>query len=168
MAPDGSSEGVDAPVFEIRPPRLPAQMVLFVAIGSAFLAVGGILTGQVLLGLVALVSAGWLASLGYLSLTAWTRADDDGITSHWIRTTQAVRWDEMAEVEIDRRGPHGSLRAVEAVRRDGAAARWAPWYPFLWYAHHSVSVSLDALTARAEARGVPVTVLSPSSNENTF
>lgn len=166
MAPDGSALG--ASTLELRPPRLPAQMVLFVAIGSAALAVGGILTGQVLLGLVALVSAGWLASLGYLSLTAWTRADDSGITSHWVRTTQAVRWDEMAELEIDRRGPHGALRTVEAVRRDGAAARWAPWYPFLWFAHHSVSVSLEALTERAEAQGVTVTVLSPSRNENTF
>lgn len=133
---------------------------MFIAAGSAVLAIGGIFTGEVLLGLVSLASAGFLGSMAYLSLNAWSRLDDDGLRSHWMRATQAVRWDQMTAIEIDRRGPHGALRTVEAVRADGAAARWAPWYPFLWYAHHSVSSSLDELTATAEARGIPVTVLS--------
>lgn len=145
---------------ELRPPALMARVVLFVAVGSAVLAVGGVVTGQVLLGLVALVSAGWLGSMAVVSLTAWSRLDDAGLRSHWLRATEAVRWDEMDRIEIDRRGPHGALRGVEAVRGDGAVARWAPWYPFLWYAHASVVASLDALTAQAEARGVEVTPLA--------
>jgi hypothetical protein len=138
-------------------------MVLFIAVGSAILAVGGIATGQVLLGVVALLSAGWLGSMSYVSLTAWSRLDEEGLRSHWMRATQLVRWDEMTEIEIDRRAPHGALRTVEAVRTDGAAARWAPWYPFLWYAHHSVSTSLPDLTAAAEAHGVTVRVLENES-----
>jgi len=137
-------------------------VVVVIAAVSAVLAVGGIATGQVLLGLVALLSAGWLASIAYVSLTAWSRVDADGMRSHWMRTTQAVRWDEMADIEVDRRGPHGALRTIEAVRADGAVARWAPWYPFLWYAHHSVSISIEPLTEAAAAHGVEVTVLSPS------
>jgi len=135
-------------------------MALFVAAGSGVLAIGGIFTGQVVLGLVALLSAGWLGSMAYVSMTAWSRLDDDGLRSHWMRATHFVAWSDMTEIEVDRRAPHGALRTVEAVRSDGAAARWAPWYPFLWYAHHSVSTSLGPLTEEAEARGVPVTVLS--------
>lgn len=152
----------DAAVVEVRPPKLPAQMGLFVAVGSAFLAVGGLATGQVLLGLVALVSAAWLASMTYVSLTAWARADGDGASAHWVRTTQSLSWDEVDEVRIDRRGPNGTLRGVFLVRADGTGARWAPWFPFLSHTYHSVSVSLDGLTACAEAQGVPVRVLSPS------
>lgn len=147
---------------ELRPPKLPAQMVLFVAGGSAFMAVGGIVTGQVLLGFVALLSAGWLASMAYVSLTAWSRLDDDGLRSHWMRATQFVRWDQMAEIEVDRRGPHGALRTIEAIRVDGAAARWAPWYPFLWYTHHSVSTSLPELERIAGTHDISVKVLSSS------
>lgn len=151
---------------EVRPPRGAAQVMASVALVSAVLAVAGIAVGDVLLGAVALLSAGWVLSLAYVSLTGWARADDDGVRVHWVRATTAVRWDEMAAVEVDRSGAHGALRGVEVVRTDGAVARWAPWYPFLWYAHRSVAASLEGLTAAAEERGVPVRVVG--QNENTF
>ncbi len=147
---------------EVRPPKFIADVMLFVAVGSGVLAVAGIVTGQVLLGVAALVSAGWLGWLGWLSRAAWSRADAEGITSHWVRTTQSVRWDQMATLEVDRRSQNGVLRGIEAVRVDGAAARWAPWYPFLFYAHSSVAGSLAELERHAAARGVEVTVLTRS------
>lgn len=150
---------------EVRPPKLVADAMLFVAIGSGLLALLGIATGEVLVGAVALVSAGWLGWLGWLSRAAWSRADDEGITSHWVRTTQSVRWDQMASLEVDRRSHNGVLRSIEAVRVDGAAARWAPWYPFLFYAHSSVSGSLAELERRATAHGVEVMVLTEDPPE---
>ncbi len=159
---DGGS-AAPAPLVEVRPPATPAQCMAFIALGSAVLAVMGIATGQVLLGFVALISAGWLLSLAYVSLTAWARADETGVAVRWIRSIRSVGWDEMEAIEVDRGGPGGSLRATEVVRRDGAAARWAPWYPFLPYAHASVARSIEELSAEARRRGVAVEVRTPPS-----
>ena len=158
-AGEGAS-GAGTGTVEVRPPRGPAQVMGFVAAGSAAMAVAGIATGAVLLGVVALVSVAWLASLTYVSLTGWARADADGVAVRWVRSTVAVRWAETAAIEVDRGGPHGALRGVDVVRHDGAAARWAPWYPFLWYAHRSVAASIDELTALAGEHGVPVSVVT--------
>lgn len=152
----------DAEALEVRPPKLPAQLALLVAVASAVLAVGGLATGAVLLGLVALASSAWLASMAGLSLRAWARADDEGVVVHWIRTTQVLRWEDIAELRIDRRGPSGMLRAALLVRADGSASRWAPWFPFLSHTHRSVSVSIDPLIERAEAHEVAVSVREPS------
>jgi hypothetical protein len=155
---EGAAEAAPQVLVEVRPPPTPAQCMAFIAVGSAVLAVLGIATGQVLLGLVALVSAGWLLSLAYVSLTGWARVDERGIAVRWVRSIRAIAWSEMAAVEVDRSGPGGSLRATEVVRTDGAAARWAPWYPFLPYAHASVARSIEELSAEARRRGVEVKV----------
>lgn len=157
---DESASGAAVDSVEVRPPRGPAEVMGVVAAGSAVMAGAGIATGAVLLGVVALVSVAWLASLTYVSLTGWARADGDGVAVRWVRSTVAVRWAEAASVEVDRGGPHGALRGVEVVRHDGAAARWAPWYPFLWYAHRSVAASVDELTTLAGEHGVPVSVVT--------
>lgn len=165
-APDATADGAAPavpPLVEVTPPQTPAKCMAFIAVGSAVLAVLGIATGQILLGFVALVSAGWLMSLAYVSLTAWARVDDTGVAVRWMRSIRAITWSEMAAIEVDRGGPGGSLRATEVVRVDGAAARWAPWYPFLPYAHASVARSIEALSAEARRRGVAVRTHTPSS-----
>lgn len=159
---DEDVSGAPLDTVEVRPPRRPAEVMGVVAAGSAAMAVAGIATGAVLLGVVALVNVAGLASLAHASLTGWARADGDGVAVRWLRSTVAVGWAEAVSIEVDRGGAHGALRGVDVVRHDGAAARWAPWYPFLWYAHRSVAASIDELTTLAGEHGVPVSVVTPA------
>jgi hypothetical protein len=134
-----------------------------VAVASAVLAVLGVATGQVLLGLVALVSAGWLGSVAYVSARAWSRADADGVSVGWMGGVDEVPWSDVETVEVVRAGAGGMRQGARIERRSGRPVRWTPWFPFLWYAHRSVTGSVDALDALLEQLDVGVRVTDPDA-----
>jgi hypothetical protein len=156
--PDPASAAV-----EVRPPRGPAQLMAVVAVGSGALAVLGIVTGEVLLGLVAVVSAVWLGSVAHISATAWSRADADGVSVGWMRGVDEVPWSDVAAVEVVRAGAGGMRQGALVVRREGRPVRWAPWFPFLWFTHRSVTASVDQLDALLDRLDVGVRVTDPDA-----
>lgn len=134
-----------------------------VAVGSAALAVLGVATGEVLLGLVALVSAGWLGSVAYISGTAWSRADAEGLSVGWMRGVEEVPWSEVAAVEVVRAGAGGMRQGALVLRRGGRPVRWAPWFPFLWFTHRSVTGSVDQLDALLEQLDIDLRLTDPDA-----
>ncbi len=148
---------------EVRPPRGAAQVMAFVAVGSGALAVLGIATGEVLVGLVAVVSAVWLGSVAYISATAWSRADVSGIAVAWMRGHDEVPWPDVVAVEVVRAGAGGMRQGALVLRRSGRPVRWAPWFPFLWFTHRSVTASVEALDALLAELDVGVRVSDPDA-----
>ncbi len=161
-----SSSASAATTVEVRPPRGPARLMGFVAIGSAAVAVLGIATGEVLLGLVGLVSAAWLGSVAYISVTAWSRADAEGISVGWMRGVEEVPWSDVAEIEVARAGAGGMRQGALVLRRGGRPVRWAPWFPFLWFTHRSVTGSVDRLDALLEQLDLGLRVTDPDAPDD--
>jgi len=151
---------------EVRPPRVAAQLMAVVAVASAAIAVLGVATGEVLLGLVGLLSAGWLGSVAYVSATAWSRADADGVSVGWLRGVDEVSWSDVEAVEVVRAGAGGMRQGALVERRSGRPVRWTPWFPFLWFAHRSVTSSVDELDALLEQLDVGLRVTDPDAPDD--
>lgn len=156
-------EGAVESSFEVRPPRRPAQLMAAIALLSAVVAIAGIATGDVLLGLVALVSAGWLGSVAYISWTAWSRADASGLAVGWMRGVEEVPWSDVVAVEVVRAGVGGMRQGALVLRRSARPVRWAPWFPFLWFTHRSATASVDRLDALMARLDVGVRVTDPDA-----
>lgn len=148
---------------EVRPPKGPAQLMAVVAVGSGALAVLGVATGEVLLGLVGLVSAVWLGTVAYISATAWSRADASGISVGWMRGVETVAWADVVEIEVVRAGAGGMRQGALVLRRGGRPVRWAPWFPFLWFTHRSVTGSVDRLDALLERLDLGLRISDPDA-----
>lgn len=150
----------------MRPPRGAAQLMGGIALVSAVLAVLGIATGDVLLGLVALVSAVWLGSVAYLSATAWSRADDSGIAVSWMRATETVPWSDVVAVEVVRAGAGGMRQGALVLRRGDRPVRWAPWFPFLFFTHRTVVASVDQLDGLLATLDLGIRVADPDAPDD--
>jgi hypothetical protein len=137
-----------------------------IALVSALLAVLAVVTGDVLLGLVALVSVGWLGSVAYISATAWSRADESGIAVSWMRGLDEVPWSDVASIEVVRAGAGGMRQGALVVRRSGRPVRWAPWFPFLFFTHRSVVESVDELDALLETLAIGIRVEDPDAPDD--
>lgn len=151
---DGTAD--PAATVEVRPSRIVAAAMAVVAALSGAVAVSGVVGGEPLLGVVALASAAWLASLAWTSWRAWSVADRDGVEVVWVRSRRRVAWDEVDSVVIEGVIAGGVLGSTTLVVRSGDHLRWAPWYPFLFFAHPSVRRSIDRLSAMARTRGIDV------------
>lgn len=169
----GSSLGSDAPLEPVapvapadaglrtRPPRGPLRFIGAVALLTVPLAVAAVAMGDGVLGMVALVSAVWAASLTFIGWTAYAWADRDGVQVHWMRATERVDWVEVTAVEVDRSGPGGARRGAVLVLTGDRRLRWTPWVPFLWFAHAGANRSVDELDALLVVRGLGLRVTDP-------
>ncbi|HEU5150977.1 MAG TPA: hypothetical protein VFU19_10795 [Iamia sp.] len=166
MSDPGSDADAGSASLEVRPPTGPTQVMAVVAAGSAVLAVLGIVSGEVLVGLVALVSAGWLGSVAFIAATAWSRADATGLAVSWMRRVEEVPWADVAAVEVARAGAGGMRQGALVVRRSAPPVRWAPWFPFLWFTHRSVTRSVDDLDALLATLDVGVRVTDPDAPDD--
>lgn len=110
-------------------------------------AVAAAASGELLLGLVAFVSAAWLGSFALVGWRAEARADGDGLAVRWMGVTEQAPWDDVAAVEVDRIGAGGIRRGAIVTTTAGRRLRWAPWFPFLWFSHRGVVASLEQLEA---------------------
>lgn len=136
------------------------------AVLTAPVAVLGAASGEVLLGLVAFVSAGWLGSFALVGWRAEARADAHGVVVRWMGTTEEVAWDQVAAVEVDRIGVGGVRRGASLLTTTGRRLRWAPWFPFLWFAHRGVVASLEQLGELLAARDGGPTLTDPDAPDD--
>lgn len=148
-----------------RPPRLPVRFLALVAALTVPLAVLAVAVGDVLLGLIALVSAGWAGWLAYVGATAVARADTAGVSVTWMRHTEVATWDEVVEVHVDRAGPGGPRRGALLFLGDGRRLRWTPWIPLLWFAHRAAVLSLHELDDLLRGLDRGLRVLDPDAPE---
>lgn len=158
--PAGPAEGVpDGPaVVEVHPPPAPLKVMVGVSAVTAPLAVLAVVQGDVVLGIVALLSAGWAGWVAYVGFAASAVADDEGVTVHWLGRTESVRWSEVQRVAVDRSGPGGSRRGARFLLDGDRSLPWTPWVAFFWFAHTSANRSVAALEAVVERAGLgPVT-----------
>lgn len=161
---DGLGEAVQ-PV-EVRPSRAAAGVVAVVAVASGVAAVAAVVAGEVVVGVIALVSAGWLGSLARTAWRASSVADRDGVEVVWLGTRRRVSWPEVDSVVIEGVMAGGVLGSTTLVVRSGAHLRWAPWYPFLWFTHLSVRRSVEQLSALALAQEIEVTDVAASRDRD--
>ncbi|HXH56877.1 hypothetical protein [Iamia sp.] len=144
-----------------RPPQGPLRFIGAVAVLTVPLAVAAVAMGDGLLGMVALVSALWAATLTFIGWTAYAWADHDGVQVHWLRATERVDWAEVTAIEVDRSGPGGARRGALMVLTGDRRLRWTPWVPFLWFAHAGANRSVEDLDALLVALGLGLRVTDP-------
>lgn len=150
----------------VAPPRGPLVVVGGVALLTVPLAVAAVAQGDVLLGLVAVASALWAASLAWVGWTARATADAEGVEVRWLRLTQGAAWPEVVEVHVDRAGPGGPRRGAVLFLADGRRLRWTPWIPFLWFAHRASVASLAELDDLLRGLGRGLRVLDPDAPDD--
>ncbi len=146
-----------------QPPRGPLKVFAGIALVTVPMAVlATVLQGDVTLGVVALISAAWAGAVAYLGWTAGSVADDEGVTVHWMRRSQSVRWTEVRSVEVDRSGPGGTARGVRFLLDDDRSLPWTPWVALLWFAQSSAKRSVADLEPVVERAGCgPIVDPSP-------
>lgn len=132
-----------------RPPRGPLVAVGAVAAVTAPLALLAVVLGDVGLGLLAVISAGWAGSLAYLGWTARADADAEAVEVTWMRSTARAPWSEVVAIEVDDGAGWGSGRGALLRLDGGSTVRWTPWLPVLWFAARSARRSVDELLALA-------------------
>lgn len=162
-AVDGAPAGGSGPEVEARPPQGLVRVIGGLSLLTVPLAVVAAATGDVLLGLVALVSAAWAGSLAYVGATARASADAGGVAVRWMGVTEVVPWSDVVAVEVDRMGRGGVRRGALLVRRDGRAVRWTPWVPFLWFAHGAARRSVERLDELLSTVGGDLRVTDPDA-----
>ncbi|WCO65474.1 hypothetical protein PO878_13305 [Iamia majanohamensis] len=125
---------------------------------TAPLAVLAVVQGDVVLGVVALLSAAWAGWVAFVGFDAVAVADDEGVTVRWLRRTQSVRWSQVDRVVVDRSGPGGSRRGARFLLAGDRSLPWTPWVAFFWFAHTSANRSVADLEVVVEQAGLgPVT-----------
>lgn len=143
-APRAVARG-DAASLVLRPPRWPLVIIATVVALTVPLALVAVVSGDVVLGVAASVSAGWAAGLAFVGLTARTSIDEAGLVVRWMRSTEGAAWIDVAAVEIDRAGPGRAPRGARVRRTDGRAVRLVPWVPLLWFARPAAAAGVDQL-----------------------
>jgi hypothetical protein len=150
----------------VQPPRGPLVAVGVVAALTAPLALVAVAFGDVVLGGLAVVSAGWAGSLAFLGWTAQAHADVDGVEVTWMRSTSRAEWAHVVAVEVDDGAGWGSGRGALIRVDDGSTVRWTPWLPVLWFAARSARLSVPelsdvvAVASRREGRPIHVRLIS--------
>lgn len=147
----------------IRPPRAPLAVIAVVAGLTVPLAVVAVASGDVLLGMAALVSAGWAATLAALGWTAWSRIDAVGVAVHWMRSTRAALWADVRGVEVERGRAGGAERSARIHLVSGAVLRLMPWLPILWFARRGAPARIDALGRQLAHLGTGLTLTDPGA-----
>lgn len=149
-------------VVRARPPTGPLKVFAGIAAVTVPMAVLATFQGDITLGVVALISAAWAGAVAYLGWTAHSVADDGGVTVHWMRRSQSVRWSEVRGVEVDRSGPGGTARGVRFLLDDERSLPWTPWVALLWFAQSSAKRTVADLEVVVDRAGCgPIVDPSP-------
>jgi hypothetical protein len=171
-ADDPASPGAgaaDPTSLTVRPPRGPLVAVAVIAVLTAPLALVAVAFGDVVLGVLAVLSAAWAGSLAYLGWTARAHADVDGVEVTWMRSTSRVEWAHVVAVEVDDGAGWGSGRGALIRVDDGSTVRWTPWLPILWFAARSARLSVgdlaDVVAVASRRKGRPIHVRRISEDD---
>lgn len=127
------------------------------------LALIAVVSGDVVLGVAALLSAGWAACLAFVGLTTCASIGEAGVVVRWMRSSEEAPWADVAAVEVDRAGPGRAPRGARIRRTDGRTVRLMPWVPLLWFARRAAAAGVDRLITVLADIGAAPAVTDPDA-----